>query len=345
MKFVHIADLHLDTPLVSLKNNRELIKVRRNEHKQIFKDVIKYIKNEKIDVLFIAGDLFEHKFVEKSTIEFLIDSLALISNTKVFITPGNHDPLIKNSPYMTFEWPSNVKIFGEKIEKVSLTENIDIYGMGFENFEVSKNEFEKFKVEDLKKTNFLITHATLNGASNKYNDLNSKYLDQFDYVALGHIHLPKVDNKIVYSGAIMSCGFDECGEHGMVVGELLENEVKYEFKNMEYRHFINVELDISEVKIPSDILEKVNLSDDIYRITFKGARNVEIKELVEVLKNISSNICEFKDETHLPYDLEEIAKQETLKGIFTRKMLEELEKNPNQKEEIMKAIEITYAAF
>jgi hypothetical protein len=66
---------------------------------------------------------------------------------------------------------------------------------------------------------------------------------------------------------------------------------------------------------------------------------------MELLKNKSSNISDFKDETHLPFNLEEIAKQETLKGIFTRKMLEELEKNPNQKEDIMKAIEITYAAF
>ena len=87
------------------------------------------------------------------------------------------------------------------------------------------------------------------------------------------------------------------------------------------------------------------MKDDIYRITFKGARNVEVKELIELLKSKSSNITEFRDETHLPYDLEEIAKQQTLKGIFTRKMLEEIEKNPNQREEIMKAIEITYAAF
>lgn len=345
MKFVHVADLHLDTPLISLKNNRELIKKRRNEHKQIFKDVIKFVKAEKIDVLFIAGDFFEHKFVEKSTIEFIIDSLEIIPETKVFITPGNHDPMVKNSPYMTFEWPSNVKIFGEKIEKVSLDENIDIYGMGFENFEVSKNDFADFKVDDLRKMNFLITHATLNGASGKYNDVNSKNLDQFDYVALGHVHLPKVDDKMVYSGALVACGFDECGEHGMVIGQIENDEVKYEFKNMEYHHFVDLEIDISDVKIVSDILDKVKFEDDIYRITFKGARNVEIKDLIELLKSLSSNICEFKDETHLPYDLEEIAKQETLKGIFTRKMLEEIKKNPNQKEEILKAIEITYAAF
>ena len=46
----------------------------------------------------------------------------------------------------------------------------------------------------------------------------------------------------------------------------------------------------------------------------------------DIRKFLGNKLCEYKDETHLPYDLEEIAKQETLKGIFTRKMLEELEK-------------------
>ncbi len=345
MKFVHIADLHLDTPLVSLKNNRELIKARRNEQKQVFKDVIKFIKTEKIDVLFIAGDLFEHKFVEKSTVEFIINSLEIIPDTKVFITPGNHDPLLKNSPYMNYEWPSNVKIFGEKIEKFSLNDEVDIYGMGFENFEVAENDFETFKVDNVEKTNILVTHGTLNGVSNKYNDINSKYLSQFDYVALGHIHLPTFNEKIIYSGTLVSCGFDECGEHGMVVGNIENGIAKYEFKNMEYRHFVDLEIDVSDIKTSIDIFDKVDLKDDIYRITFKGARNVDVKDLIELLKSRSGSITDFKDETHLPYNFDEIAKQQTLKGIFTRKMLEELEKNPSQKDEIMKAIEITYNAF
>ena len=53
MKFIHMADLHLDTPLVSLKNNRDLIKKRRTEQKQVFRDVINIAKNENIDFLFI----------------------------------------------------------------------------------------------------------------------------------------------------------------------------------------------------------------------------------------------------------------------------------------------------
>lgn len=343
MKFIHIADLHLDTPLVSLKNNRELIKQRRTEHRQVFKDVVKLARDAKAQILFISGDLFEQKFIEKNTIEFIINTLQLIPDTKVFITPGNHDPYIKNSPYRTYKWPDNVTIFDSKIQKVSL-EYIDVYGFGFEDYEMNSNELAEFKVDNEKKVNVLITHGNI-GSKSKYNDLNLKDLAKFDYVALGHIHLKKLDNNIVYPGALVSCGFDECGEHGLVMGNLEKDNITYEFKNMEYTHFDTREIDISNVHVPNDVLDLLDLKDDIYKIYLKGARNVDVKDICDLIKAFSKNVCEIKDETHLPYNLEEIAKSKTLKGIFVKKMLEELKNSPNDKEEIMKAIEITFASL
>jgi len=54
------------------------------------------------------------------------------------------------------------------------------------------------------------------------------------------------------------------------------------------------------------------------------------------------NICEVRDEMHLPYDFEEIATHKDIKGIFTKKMLEYLKENPDMQEETMKAIEMVY---
>ena len=183
MKFIHMADLHLDTPLVSLKNNRDLIKKRRTEQKQVFRYVINIAKNENIDFLFISGDLFEQKFVEKNTIEFLISSFELIPNTKIFIAPGNHDPYIKSSPYQTFEWSQNVTIFNGEVGMFSY-DNINIYGIGFTNYEFETDEIEKIEIEDESKLNVLVVHGTLNGASKKYLDIKEKTLKKFDYVAM-----------------------------------------------------------------------------------------------------------------------------------------------------------------
>lgn len=183
MKFLHIADLHFDTPLISLKNNRDLIKKRRAEHRQIFSDVINLVKQENIEFLFISGDMFEQKFVEKSTIEFIISSFQLIPDTKIFIAPGNHDPLIKNSPYLIYEWPENVTIFTGEIGMFSF-DDINVYGIGFTDYEFVTDEIANIEIEDKNKLNVLVVHGTLDGGSKKYLDIKRKDLEKFDYVAL-----------------------------------------------------------------------------------------------------------------------------------------------------------------
>lgn len=342
MKFIHMADLHFDTPLLSLKNNRDLIKKRRTEHRKIFSDVIEIAKKENIEFLFISGDLFEQKFVEKGTIEFIISSFQLIPNTKIFIAPGNHDPIIKKSPYLEYNWPENVTIFNGETGMFSY-DNINIYGLGFIDYEFSSDEIKNIEIEDEDKINVLVIHGTLDGASKKYLDIKTKDLEKFDYVALGHIHEKKVDDSnIIYPGSLMSIGFDELGEHGIIIGNFEKNNITYEFKNMEYKHFEIVEVDISNLNSPEEILNHVNLEDNIYRIVLTGERNVEIEKIKETLNSLGKAICEIRDLTHMAYDFEKISSEQNLKGFFTKKMLEEIYNNPEQKEEIMKAIEMTY---
>ena len=111
---------------------------------------------------------------------------------------------------------------------------------------------------------------------------------------------------------------------------------------MEYRHFEILNIDISEFKSSEEILNHVELGDDIYRIVLLGERNVDVEKIKEVLNSLDKNICEIRDCTHVSYDFEKISSEQNLKGFFTKKMLEEIELNPEKKDEILKAIEITY---
>ena len=133
MKFVHIADMHFDSPFVNLSDKESLGDLRRLDQRKAFKKVIEYIKENKIKYLFISGDLYEQKYIKKSTIEYINNLFKEIPETKIFISPGNHDPYIKNSYYYKFNWSENVKIFSSKIEKIEL-EDADIYGFGFDDF-------------------------------------------------------------------------------------------------------------------------------------------------------------------------------------------------------------------
>jgi len=122
MRFIHMADMHFDAPFTALSRQEELGDIRRLEQRKIFNKIIEYIKKENIEYLFIAGDLYEHQYIRESTIEYIHNLFKAIPKTKVFISPGNHDPMLKNSYYHNFEWSDNVYIFSSEIQKYDFEE-------------------------------------------------------------------------------------------------------------------------------------------------------------------------------------------------------------------------------
>ena len=208
MKFVHIADMHFDTSFAQISNT-ELGNSRRLEQRKALKKIIEYIKENNVDYLFIAGDFYEHKYIRESTIEYINKLFKEIEQTKIFITPGNHDPLIKNSFYNKYKWNDNVHIFNSKISCVN-DGNINIYGYGFDDFYYTNPEIESLELEDKNKINILITHASLDGTNNvdlQYNAVSKRTLENigFDYVALGHIHKSNyTENETIFQWDLMN---------------------------------------------------------------------------------------------------------------------------------------------
>ena len=144
MKFVHIADVHLDIPFKTISDRADLGTKRRLEQRQALKDVIQFIKENNIEYLFISGDLYENEYIRESSIEYLNNLFKEIPNTKIYIAPGNHDPNIKNSYYNTFSWASNVKIFTNRVEKVE-NSDANIYGYGFNDDHFDTALFDSFQ--------------------------------------------------------------------------------------------------------------------------------------------------------------------------------------------------------
>ena len=356
MNFVHIADMHFDSPFVKLSDKDIMGDLRRLEQRKVFKKVIEYIKENNIQYLFISGDLYEHKYVKLSTIEYINNLFKEIPDTKVFISPGNHDPIIKNSYYNKYAWSKNVKIFTSNIELVEES-NIDGYGYGFDNFYCKNSDIEKIKIKNPEKINILITHGTLDGVTiedREYNPIKRKSLEQigFDYIALGHIHKLDYSTNIVYPGSTISLGFDELGDHGMIVGNIQKNSLELNFVPLDDEEFKEIEMDITDIFSKEELIEKINelniKSNQYVKIILIGNRNFEINKY-ELLKYIiNQKIIKIKDNTKIAYNLEKIANDNTLRGLFAKKMLEILNQqniNQNEKEIIEKAIEIGLEAL
>ena len=354
MKFVHIADSHLDSAFNLLSNKDDLGDIRRMDIRKALNKMIDYIKTNEIKHLFISGDLYEQKSIKESTIEYINNLFKEIKNTKIYITPGNHDPLLKNSFYKTYDWAENVIIFDQKVTKIE-EEEFNLYGYGFEDFILNETKLDEITIEDKTKLNILITHASLDGSKeqNNYNPITTKELNEkgFDYVALGHIHKMNVESNnqiIVYPGSTCSLGFDELGKHGMIAGEITKNEDgtvsrKIEFIPLDTKEFVKLECKVDDTNSIEDLAQIINEmnyeENKYYEIVLVGGRKFEINKykLYKLIEN--ENIIKIKDTTNIAIDLDELEKEMSLKGIFVKKMREKMEQEGVNKEIIEKALE------
>ena len=103
VKFVHFSDLHLDCPFTSLGPDLERISQRRKDLLDVFDNIIEITKRENADLILISGDLYEHFYVKKSTINHINNKFKEIGDKKVFIIHGKHDPYVNNSYYKSFQ--------------------------------------------------------------------------------------------------------------------------------------------------------------------------------------------------------------------------------------------------
>ena len=408
MRFIHMADIHFDSPFTVLASRNNLANIRRLEQREAFKKAIEYIKVEKIPFLFISGDLYEQEYIRESTIEYINNLFKTIPETRIFISPGNHDPFLSNSFYNTFNWNKNVTIFNSEI-KIIETEEADIYGFGFTDFYCENSRIEEIKLKNKNKINILITHGALDASKTldmQYNPLNSNKLKEigFDYIALGHIHKANYENNknnFIYPGSLISFGFDELGEHGFldikinknnseIKNEIEENKInkleikskieknkinkleikskieknkinnleennyekdkiEIQFLRADERKFEEESIDISSIKSEEELIEKLdemNLKkENFYKIILKGTKKIELNEVRICKLTRKDMILKVRDKTETEYNIDNLAMQKNLKGMFVKNLLEKLKSDPQEEDSIKKAMEIGLKLF
>lgn len=391
MRFIHMADIHFDSPFTVLTDKKDFGTKRRLEQREAFRKAIEYISKEKIQYLFIAGDLYDQNYIRESTIDFINNLFKTIPDTKIFISPGNHDPFLKNSFYNTFNWNENVTIFNDEIKRIEL-EEVDIYGYGFSDFYCSNSKVEEIKIKNKKKINILLVHGALDSSKSidvQYNPISTNKLKEigFNYIALGHIHKKTEENKhnFIYPGSMISFGFDELGEHGMldIIIEkndetinnknklnnieknklnknnnlnnlennylINKNKIKINFIKLDNRIFEEKSIDISDINSQEElieILDKIEEKEEIFlKIILIGTKKIEINKQEICKLTTNKNILKIKDKTETKYDFDQLAMQNNFKGIFVKKMLQKLKDENYNQEEIKQAIEIGLKAF
>ena len=368
VKFLHCADIHLDAPFTSLSTEEGKSSERRQDLKLTFRRITETAKSEKVDLLLISGDLYEHHYVRKSTICFINDCFKEIPKIKVVIVPGNHDPNTANSYYRNFNWADNVYILTEE-NSFARFEDIDtiVYGIGFDSsfkdagissglkgINRGFNENAESCIENPESyINILLCHGTLDmdiGDKN-YNLVKSEELDRLgmDYIALGHFHnrmeAQGVRGNIFNPGSPEPLGFDEMGGHGVIMGSILKDEnsvskIDWKFIELSRKTYEEIEVNIdgccSDEQVSNRILE--TLGDKDYRnsllnIVLKGYTGCNFTIDSRVVKSYIGDRAYFvkiKDFTDPDYNFDEISKEPGLKGLYVRKILSMIDESKDE---------------
>ncbi|WP_278452387.1 exonuclease SbcCD subunit D [Thomasclavelia spiroformis] len=251
MRFLHISDIHLGKLLFQ----QNLLEIQID----LLNQIIDYLVDNDIDVLIMAGDIYDRSVPSNEAIEALNDflsSLILKHHKKVLMIAGNHDSATRLSfaSGLLKQEGLYIEAFVQDEMKPVVIDGVNFYLLPFfkpsyirylyndESIVTYQDAFAAYMKRqkiNLDETNILITHQFIAGNKEVIKSESEAVLSvggseiidvslvkQFDYVALGHIHAPQQISRdtIRYSGSLMRYSFDEVKQKKSIVDVSIANK-------------------------------------------------------------------------------------------------------------------------
>ena len=365
IRFIHTADLHLDSPFKGLSD----IPVHIYQQLKLstfnaFDRLIDYCIEKKVDFLLISGDLYD---LEDRSIKAQIHFFKGVEklnqhNIHTYIIHGNHDPLDQINT--SFIWPDTVHFFSaEKVESLSFfkdgREAARIYGRSYPTKSFKENIVKQYQVENDRVFNIGLLHTNIDN-----DPLHEAYAPctlselmntKIDYWALGHIHKGKILSEkspaIIYPGNTQGRHINEAGIKGAVLVEASDKSVDFitmlPTSNIMWE---NIAIDLTDIDTINELISMIEnrLEEQltnvelpvIARLNLSGSTNL-YKELNKegAIEDIKYHLNQSftgkklwvllqKIEVNLkpPYSLDVLMEQDTFLALFL-KQIKQLENN------------------
>jgi DNA repair protein SbcD/Mre11 len=222
MKFIHCADIHLDTPLQGLAQYPGApVNEIRNATRRAFERVLSAAISQKVDFVIVAGDLYDTGLKSFESALFFNKQMARLKDAGigVYLIYGNHDAASKLIKQI--RPPSNVHVFRTSEAQTFLDDGlrVAIHGQSFATPEITDDLAAEYPPPKAGFFNIGVLHTNLAGISEHANyapcSLETLKNKGYQYWALGHVHNRQIlcaDPYIVYPGNIQ-------GRHGKEQGE------------------------------------------------------------------------------------------------------------------------------
>jgi len=268
-KFLHAADIHLDSPLQKLNHYEGApVEELRQATRRAFENMVELAILEDVAFVLIAGDLYDGDWKDYNTGLYFISQMSKLreANIPVYLVTGNHDAASKITK--TLRLPEGVNLFpSEKPATLILdNEGVALHGQSFRSPAVKKNLAAKYPSALGGYFNIGLLHTCATGreghehyAPCTIGDFQSK---GYDYWALGHVHQKEVlldDPLAVFPGNIQGRHVKETGPKGcMLVAVDDHGHANAEFKPLDVIRWFRLNVDASGIEKAYDVIDMIN---------------------------------------------------------------------------------------
>lgn len=268
IRFIHAADLHLDSPFKGLtylpEHMKELV---RESTFTAFSNLIEYAIQNPPDFLLIAGDIYdgeERSLRAQMKFQEGMEDLQK-ANIPVFICYGNHDHL--QGSWTRFQLPSNVYEFPATVTTKTIdirNQTIHLHGFSYEKRHILTPMIEAYPVaEQAHEIHIGLLHGSADGDASHavYAPFTKAQLieKKYDYWALGHIHKRQIlhaNPPIVYPGNIQGLHRKEQGEKGFYDVQLDVGQPVLTFVPTSTLLFETIQIDGQTIRHADELLDK-----------------------------------------------------------------------------------------
>lgn len=260
----------------------------------------------------MAGDLFHRQPLLRELKE--VDGLfASLERTQVVLIAGNHDYMRRDSYYRTFQWSANVHFLGSaSVEAVELPAlETAVYGCSYHERQIRQPLYDSAPAAGRQKREILLAH----GGDTDHIPVSREALAGlgYDYVALGHIHMPQVviPGLAAYAGALEPTDRNDTGHHGYIQGEITEDGCRFSFVPFASREYIHCEVEVDRRTTGAGLADLIwkkieeNGIQNMYKFLLKGYRDPDTLFDLDALDR-RGNIIDIADETKPAWDLEKL---------------------------------------
>ena len=334
LRILHAADLHLDSPFEAL-GARQAAR-RREEQRALLLKLPELAARHGARLILLSGDLLDSDSAYPETARALSEVFEGCA-ARVFLAPGNHDYYSKNSPYARIRFPENVHIFKEpRLTFVDVPElNVRVWGAAFADRRCGAllRGFHARRAGD--RAEVLCLHGEVGNPASAYNPISAEELaaSGLDYAALGHVHQysglrSAGDTAYAWPGCPEGRGFDECGEKGVILAEVEPGQVKAAFLPLNGRRYERLTVNVERQDPVEAVLAALpeDSARHIFRLTLTGEcdRAPSLPMLRRALEG-KAFALDLRDETRLRADLWAYADEDTLRGLFLKRLKQQLD--------------------